>query len=221
MSLAVTFIKGGLTLLGDQSHDLSRIQALALVITTLDLSVSNMAVATIFLLKYAANSVNKVSGDTLPFFIIVAALILANKYTNDQSYTLRTWCNILSKHHEVATLLAMLNQLETNFLAALDYSLNIKHSADLWRQLGPLDRRHVSQLRCAVEGPEPEATGLATPAHSSPISQALTPVGPVTPLLLAPCMGFTYSPTLPLLPVSNKRRKVLALSFVAPPTVWV
>ncbi|KAM9887680.1 hypothetical protein OXX69_013261, partial [Metschnikowia pulcherrima] len=91
-----------------------RARQLAKVIDSLDLSPSNLAVALIYLHKYQSNTVNtldRYEADTLHHYMIITSLILANKFINDQSYTLKTWLSVLHKCSDFRPSLALLNQL--------------------------------------------------------------------------------------------------------------
>lgn len=208
--LSETFMKCCFTILQTKNNEEVREKQMAKVIDTLDLSPSNLAVALIYLSKYQSNSVNNLDnneGDTLHFYIIISSLIIANKFINDLSYTLKTWQSILRKCSNFEPSLSMLNQLELNFLAALDFGLNTKHDPRLWALFHNLNSAHISQLHMAVDDSSSciplttvptEATvptncyGLATPPlaftiHASPLSYAGTPTpgAPFTPVSLS------------------------------------
>lgn len=207
--LITTFVDGALALL-EHPADTARSGELAAAIDTLDLSPANLGVALVFLAKYHANSVTSLDGaelDPLHYYTVIAALVLANKFINDQSYTLKTWQSILAKCLRFDAPLAMLNQLESHFLAALDYSLSAHLAADslgMWAWLAARDGA-VLQLRVAVEGPPAE--GWATPTRQ-PVACALLPAymalsynstpiaGPITPVLV-PCVPVFPMFTLP------------------------
>ncbi|SGZ50594.1 CIC11C00000004557 [Sungouiella intermedia] len=168
-----TFLECCLRLLHTNHSNSDRIEELTKVISTLELLTANLAVALIFLHKYQSNSVNSLDindCDSMAYYGIVAALVLANKFINDQSYTLKTWHNILSKFLLFQAPLSMLNQLEMNFLAGLDYMLNTKHDPLMWTELDGLNAIDTAQLRLAVD-----------PSCPSPISAGSMLSGPVCP----------------------------------------
>ncbi|KAM9899704.1 hypothetical protein OXX79_001047 [Metschnikowia pulcherrima] len=205
-----TFIKCCAIVLQSKPSEEIRARQLAKVIDSLDLSPSNLAVALIYLHKYQSNTVNtldRYEADTLHHYMIITSLILANKFINDQSYTLKTWLSVLHKCSDFRPSLALLNQLESNFLAALDFALNTNHDALLWAQFPGLNRSHVTQMSMAVNtascmppcGETHMATppsghfGLATPSsvntiYASPLSYmgtlSPTPGAPFTPISL-------------------------------------
>lgn len=231
-TLAHTFLECCRLLLNSRHTEQSTTNELVKVVHTLDLSASNLAVALVFLDKYQRNCINALDnaeGDPLHYHMVIAALVLLNKFINDQSYTLKTWLSILVKCLRLPTSLAMLNQLELNFLATLNYSLSTAHDPLLWARLLPANPAAVSHLQLAVghavgtplsasplaaaapafvvSSPPP---GLATPPltttlHTSPLSytNASTPMrGPMTPVSLPPCMvGLPLPPSLGLFEV--------------------
>lgn len=200
------YVECALFLLHTKHADVARNKDLAHVIDTLDLSPANLAVSLVFLGKYTSNSVNVLDlsdSDLLHYYTVIASLILANKFINDQSYTLKTWQSILARCLRFDAPLSMLNQLEMNFLAALDYSLATQHSAALWLRLAAVNPLCAQRMRSAVEGDVPEAPDapqawtptamvcVLPPAHMTNSSYHSTPVmaGPVTPLSLPVCVA--------------------------------
>ncbi|GEQ71467.1 hypothetical protein JCM33374_g5151 [Metschnikowia sp. JCM 33374] len=216
--LSYIFVRCCFLILHTKKNDEIKTTQLAKVIDTLDLSPSNLAVALVYLSKYQANTINSLENnesDVLHYYIIIASLVLANKYINDQSYTLKTWHSILHKCSSIHPSLSMLNQLESNFLAALDFSLNTKHDPCLWGTFQKMDAFLVNQLRLAVDEsscvqhhPVPKVAtppithyGLATPpsaftTHTSPLaykgtsssSSSPSPGAPFTPLSVPTCI---------------------------------
>lgn len=179
--LVDTFLECCLRLLGSRHHNTpARNHELAKVISTLELLTANMAVALIFLHKYQSNSVNHLDTDecdTMAYYGIVAALVLANKVINDQSYTLKTWHNILVKFLLFLAPLPVLHQLEMNFLAGMNYLLNTKHDVLMWRGLEGINPVDVGQLRQTVDASCP-----VTPAPTPPTTSVVPPLV-VTPSL--------------------------------------
>lgn len=124
------------------------------VIETLDLPSNNLALSLVLLDKYQQNSINTLStteGDNTRYYAIIASLILANKYLNDQSYTIKTWQSILCKCTKLRPSLGLLNQLESHFLSALNFRLSWVHDKALWSKFSHLDCRYVSHLRSLVD----------------------------------------------------------------------
>lgn len=129
-------------------------EELAKVICTLELLAANMAVALVYLHKYQSNSINQLDTEdcpTMPYYVIVASLVLANKFLNDQSYTLKTWHSILTKFSLLNAPLSLLNQLEINFLAGLNYALTTKHDSALWSTLTTVNTLELAHLRLAID----------------------------------------------------------------------
>lgn len=191
--LVDTFIKCCLRLLGSHHTTSTKNDELVKVISTLELLTTNMAVALIFLHKYQSNSVNHLDTDecqTMAYYGIVAALVLANKVINDQSYTLKTWHNILCKFLLFLAPLLVLNQLEMNFLAGLNYLLNTKHDALMWRRFEDVNPVEVGQLRLAVDSSCP------TPIFPTTSPSTIVPVV-VTPTLIGgSCPAIPFEPIL-------------------------
>lgn len=202
--LVHTFLECSLHLVGCAPNP-AKIEELAQVMSTLELLPANMAVALIFLYKFRLNSVIHIDttcGLSMPYYSIVAALVVANKFLHDQSYTLKTWHSMLTKFLLLNAPLSVLNQLEVHLLAALDYLVNTKHDAAMWSEFAQADAYHVAQLRLAVDpAPYPDVmTGLATPplprqntpTYLTYLSYASTPVmaGPITPAS-QPLVAFT------------------------------
>lgn len=140
--------------------NVSRNDDIAQVIRALDLSPVNLALSLVFLQRYSANVVNTLDvseSENLPYYIIIASLVLANKYLNDQSYTLKLWLSILRKCLALLSSLPLLNQMETHMLAALNYLLTTSHDPLLWDLLGHLDNAEIRKLRIAAECEKPGA----------------------------------------------------------------
>lgn len=149
-----TYLQCCLRLIGGKVAQPDKSSELAKIIATLELLTANLAVALVFLHKYQENAVNLLDtteGQTMPYYAIVASLVLANKFINDQSYTLKTWHNIMTKFLLFHMPLAVLNQLELNFLAGLNYVLNVKHDASMWRRFDGVNPIGVAQLRQAID----------------------------------------------------------------------
>ncbi|OBA24180.1 hypothetical protein METBIDRAFT_10344 [Metschnikowia bicuspidata var. bicuspidata NRRL YB-4993] len=194
-----TFVTCCFLILQTKKSDGSGGKQLARVVDSLDLSPSNLAVALIYLSKYQANSVNSLDNsesDSLHHYMVIASLILANKFINDQSYTLKTWHSIIHKCSDLRPSLALLNQLEQNFLASLDFALNTKHDPRLWMLFHSLNGKHVTQLRLAVDSSSSAPFrngakrgtsalynyGLATPPLAFPINTSpLSYISSMTP----------------------------------------
>lgn len=188
--LVDTFLECCLRLLGSHHNTPARNHELAKVISTLELLTANMAVALIFLHKYQSNSVNHLDTDdshTMVYYGIVAALVLANKVINDQSYTLKTWHNILLKFLLFLAPLSVLHQLEMNFLASLNYLLNTKHDVVMWRLLEGINPVEVGQLRQAVDASSP-----VTPAPTPPATAVVAPLVVTPSLVGVACAGVPF-----------------------------
>lgn len=160
VSLMQTFVDASLHILHIGKVNVSRNNDIAQVIRALDLSPVNLALALVFLQRYSANAVNTLDAsesENLPYYIIVASLVLANKYLNDQSYTLKLWLSILRKCLALLSSLSLLNQMETHMLSALNYLLTASHDPLLWKQLSHLDSAGIHKLRVAAECEKPGA----------------------------------------------------------------
>lgn len=155
----------------DCEANIVRSAQLAAVIATLDLSPSNLALALVFLEKYNSNAVTSLGPGSASYYTIISALVIANKYLNDQSYTLKTWQSVLNKYNLFNSLLPLLNQLETHFLAALNYSLTSKHDSRMWNRFKAFNAHHVQQLQQMIS---PNDIRVA-PVASSPQSVLATP----------------------------------------------
>lgn len=224
--LVDTFLECCLHLLNSPQTKTNRKDQLAKVIATLELLTANMAVALVFLSKYQSNKVNVLdTGDcaSMPYYMIVASLMLANKFINDHSYTIKTWHSILSKFLAFDAPLSLWNQLEIHFLAGMDYHLTTKHDPSLWGQLTSVERINgyeIGQLRLAIDptaaasvcsggfaqfapAKPPLQNGLVTPPMqlttppkymAAYSSYDSTPAaGPITPLS-QPFIGFLHTP---------------------------
>lgn len=157
MSLVDTFLACSLRILSTPTPP-PELAGLAKAIQVLDLSAANLAAALVLLHRYVHNSVNSLDSDGLILLCygIVAALVLSNKYINDQSYLLKTWHLILSKSSPpLPALLLLMNQLEGNFLAALGYSLLFDTDESLWMWLGDINPTDLRILRSAIERLQP------------------------------------------------------------------
>lgn len=161
ISLRQTFVDASLHILHIGKVNVSRNKDIAQVIRALDLAPVNLALALVFLQRYSANAVNTIDAsesENLPYYLIIASLVLANKYLNDQSYTLKLWLSILRKCLSLLSSLSLLNQMETHMLAALDYLLTTSHDSILWTQLSHLDSAGIRKLRIAAECEKPGAS---------------------------------------------------------------
>lgn len=198
--LVNTYLECCLRLISGKVSNPAKNSELAKIIATLELLTANLAVALVFLYKYQNNSVNqldKTEGQTMPYYGILASLILANKFINDQSYTLKTWHNILTKFSLFDMPLSVLNQIELNFLAGLDYVLNVKHDNHMWTCFDGINPIAVSQLRQAID------PTCVSPVMAAPVANLRRHVpgseyGLVTPPLqnssfLSPPSGVAYS----------------------------
>lgn len=160
ISLRQTFVDASLHTLKITKVNGTKSEDVALVIRALDLSPANLAVALVFLNRYCKNAVNSVDAsdcENLPYYLIIASLVLANKYLNDQLYTLKLWLSIIRKFLSLLSSLALLNQIETHMLAALNYSLTTVHDLLLWSRYGHLDAVCIRKLRIAGECEQPGA----------------------------------------------------------------
>lgn len=191
-------------------------------IETLDLPSNNLALSLVLLDKYQQNSINTLShdeGDNTRYYAIVASLILANKYLNDQSYTIKTWQSILCKCSKLRPTLGLLNQLESHFLSVLNYRLSWVHDKSLWYKFAHLSRRNVAHLRSQIDPsfddsslvprppvpsvngvppmtgvPVPGVPGLVTPM---PTPTAAVPVVNLSPSVYTPSSSAAPSQMLP------------------------
>lgn len=169
---------------------------MVLVLDTLDLSLANLALLIVLLARYKENSVNTLAlGDTsavtTAYYAMIASLVLANKYMNDQSYTLKTWHSILSKCSRLAPTLPLLNQLETHFLSALNFLVSTAHDPALWDRFAHLDPYWLALLRCQVEENYP------VPVAQMPQVPQMPQMAPVS----APAAVMPTPPTFPFAPV--------------------
>lgn len=203
---------------------MSRSSQLAAVISTLDLSPSNLALALVFLDKYTCNTVNSLGPGSAPYYIIISALVVANKYLNDQSYTLKTWQSVLYKC-KIDVLLPLLNQLETHFLSALDYTLTSKHDVRMWRQFKAFDPRHVQQLQNLMSVEDCHAAPLASTPQSvlaTPPLQAMQGMTPPEYLLLT-TPQYASSTSYRPMPITPMSLDFVPASFLPTPqiSVWI
>ncbi|PVH15294.1 uncharacterized protein CXQ87_003132 [Candidozyma duobushaemuli] len=153
------------------------------VLDTLDLSSANLALSIVLLARYKENSVNTLSlGDTsavaTAYYAMIASLVLANKYMNDQSYTLKTWHSILGKCSRLAPSLPFLNQLESHFLSALNFSL----------------RSQVEENYPVPLPPVPAVAPVASAAAAAPPPTVMPtpPTFPFAPVVMAPVVSPAY-----------------------------
>lgn len=142
------------------------------LLDTLDLSLANMALLVVLLARYRDNKINRLSladsAVNTAYYAMAASLMLANKYLNDQSYTLKTWLSILAKTcPRLSPTLLFLNQLEAHFLAAVGFSVGTSHDPALWDSFGHLDRYWLAQLRAQVEKGASPAISIPPPPPSS------------------------------------------------------
>lgn len=171
-SLRHTFVNASLHILEINKVIKSRNNDVAKVIKALDLSPVNLALALIFLHRYHQNEVNTMDSsesENLPYYLMIASLILSNKYLNDQSYTLKLWLSILRKYLMLLSSLSLLNQMEVHMLAALNYQLTVDHDLLLWGKFNHLDTSCIHKLKVAAECEKPGAYL----ASSRPIKRAL------------------------------------------------
>lgn len=207
-TLAKTYVACCLLLLQDPGsplvpHDVSDF---VLVLDTLDLSLANLALLIVLLARYKRNDVNTlVLGDTsalnTAYYAMIGSLVLANKYMNDQSYTLKTWHSILAKCSHLAPTLPLLNQLEAHFLSAINYSVGTAHEPSLWDKFSHLDPYWLSQLRAQVEdgpvaAPLPQSVPQV-PAQVAPPVAAAAAAPQVGPMPTPPSVP-TFQPFAPL-----------------------
>lgn len=201
-----------------------------LVLDTLDLSLANLALLIVLLARYKENLVNTLLlGDTsavaTAYYAMIASLVLANKYMNDQSYTLKTWHSILGKCSRLAPSLPFLNQLESHFLSALNFLVSTAHDPSLWDRFAHLDPYWLAQLRSQVEEnypvplpPVPAVAPVASAAAAAPPPTVMPtpPTFPFAPVVMAPvvlpayCLGqphmhCTPVPTPPTVPPAMPR----------------
>ncbi|ODV64691.1 hypothetical protein HYPBUDRAFT_99702, partial [Hyphopichia burtonii NRRL Y-1933] len=96
------------------------------LINILKLKDVNIVLSLYYLYKYNLNQINHVNiEDDLSLFtnLVIISLILSNKTFNDQSYTLKTWKNIINEQ-DYKISLPLLNQLENHFLTVTNYQVN-------------------------------------------------------------------------------------------------
>lgn len=187
-TLAETYVACCLHLLQDPSSQqvslasASEVADFVQVLETLDILLANLALSLVLLDRYKANTVNSLClGDTCAlntaYYAMIASLILANKYMNDQSYTIKTWHSILAKCSRLAPTLAFLNQLESHFLSALGYSVGTTHDKNLWSRFAHVDQCWLQQLRTQVDESLPcvvSAVSPSTAIPSPPVSVTLS-----------------------------------------------
>lgn len=229
-SLVLLFVECSLQIVEAHNPSSQKNGELVRIIETLDLSAANLGVALVFLEKYKMNSVNRldvVDCPAMQYYAIMASLILANKFLNDLSYTLKTWHSIISRCSLFQASLALLNQLEVNFLCAVDYALSTAHSPDLWRKLDHLGPG-VAQMRGAVD---PDFHPELLDTSSCATSVLATPPMHALPSLLyslnSSPHNFTFSPHSVSPPFTfdspwraNKRRKRTAPAWHEAPFVY-
>lgn len=188
------------------------------VICLSQLTHTNMAIALYFLYRYLRNTYN-VCDLSMTYQVILTALVLSNKSFDDQSYTLKTWSNLLDMD------LSMLNQLEAHFLNVTNFSLPFnKIDEEFYLTFGTDDqfREFVRSLLSpktdnvvqepqpvlispmvktsafAVQQYAPQVSAMFTPTSSSatPLSadQGLVPMLPYQPTFHVPhFQGSLYS----------------------------
>lgn len=171
-SLRQTFVDASLHILEISNVNKNRNSDIAKVIKALDLSPVNLAVALVFLHRYHQNEVNSIDtheAENLPYYLIIASLVLSNKYLNDQSYTLKLWLSIIRKYLTLLSSLPLLNQMEVHMLSALNYRLTAEHDLLLWSRLSHLSGPGIQKLKLAAECEQPGASMVATRPSKRPL----------------------------------------------------
>lgn len=187
MGLSQTFVEAALVVLNSSPAPLLRITELRNAIAMLELQPSNLATALVFLYRVQQNLVTvlDVTELNIQYYTIVAALIVANKFLNDQSYTLKTWLVVLEKCTSLGVTLPLLNQLEMNMLASLDYKLGGGGGAlwDLLEGMEVVNAAHLHTIYRSIEGDD-DCSLCATLVLMTPplVAQVMPPVVGLAPL---------------------------------------
>ncbi|KAG7195837.1 uncharacterized protein KQ657_002222 [Scheffersomyces spartinae] len=128
-----------------------------------------MAIALYFLYRYLRNTLNQCD-PSMTYQIMLTALVLSNKSFDDQSYTLKTWSNLLDMD------LSILNQLEAHFLNVTNFSLPFnKIDEEFYHTFGSDDQ--FREFVRSLLSPKEEIT---TPEVAQPLT--------ISPLLYQPMM---------------------------------
>lgn len=137
------------------------------------LTVENLIIAIYLLYKFLNNNVVAITDKKLIQNLIIMSFILSNKLFNDQSYTFKTWINLIEVV-KIPINMKMLKQLEIFFLNCLDYKLDYKfimNDEKLWLHLELVDLKATKLFRDWL------ATGMTEQE-----STTCTPIiGPITP----------------------------------------
>lgn len=222
MSLIDTFVQCGLLLLECPAPCATKSTQLARAIATLELLESNMAMALVLLEKYQSNCVTCLGSASTCYYMMIASLIVANKFLNDQSYTLKTWNMVLGKCSPMDVLLPLLNQLESHFLAALNYAVNAKAKPSMWQRFKALDQSHIGRfegiMSCDVQPVARPCTPVVQSFLATPPLLAMYGVAPpdLAPLQTPRYVTYpSYRPT-PATPMSMDAG---AVSFLPTPLI--
>lgn len=148
---------------------MSQLQLYYQIICQSQLTHTNMAIALYFLYRYLRNTLNQCD-PSMTYQIMLTALVLSNKSFDDQSYTLKTWSNLLDMD------LSILNQLEAHFLNVTNFSLPFnKIDEEFYHTFGSDDQ--FREFVRSLLSPKEEIT---TPEVAQPLT--------ISPLLYQPMM---------------------------------
>lgn len=208
MGLHSTYLKCCWILLLDLDNGYDRFNkhyasTLSRLIGALKISHPNLLISLYYLWKYSMHPAHSIAYEEDPAIInniILASLILSNKTFNDQSYTLKTWCNVCNDQLEYPVSLQLLNQLESHFLAVVNFNLNfhnIHGDNAFWL---PLMARGPALGVAATEIASWRALMAPTPDQS--VSVVSTPLGVVPPP--TPPASITIPKSIPLMPVPTR-----------------
>lgn len=113
-------------------------------------------------------------------FILIMALVLANKSFDDQSYTLKTWLSIIENStgsdDEINVDLPLLNSLETYFLSSLDFKLaftKLDSDDGFWSKMTMAQEISLKKLVSSPVTPSTELFTTTTPIpnyYAAPVS---------------------------------------------------
>ncbi|WEJ94932.1 hypothetical protein PSN45_002434 [Yamadazyma tenuis] len=106
------------------------------------LGVENSVIAILLLYRFLLNHVVQIHDKKLIQKLVITSLVLSNKLYNDQSYTFKTWINLIELSGIPNIDMKMLKQLEIFFLSCLDYKLDYKFIMEdhkFWSHLCDID----------------------------------------------------------------------------------
>lgn len=166
------------------------------------LSIENLVISIKLLYHFQTNAVVKIDDTNLVTNLIIISYILSNKLYNDQSYTFKTWIDLIQASKIRGIDMKLLKQVEVFFLNVIDYNMNFKYMVrddKFWGFVGSMceDGRVFEHYLLQLEKTENSTKSLVATA-TSPAKQMETPL---TSPLITPLVTPDDSPM--------KKRKVL------------